>query len=291
MNRRILLAATALAAVTAPLAAQTFNGAADNQVDSQDYYYALSGGKFVNGQTRDGTTGVMQYISDEPYWGVPLDTWYADSWFTQTAGIAMTMKNGASIVYDNNGIEDGSYGTFYTEGSPNNAGLVRGYSNSNNYDWMYAGYFTLDAPTTFTQLIAYFDGNGYYNDGSFDPALFDYRMNIFSSVNGSPMNTGSFLGDVLTTANTAGSFAYSNTSASRLFTTNTYYPAGTTDPIWRLVWTPDNAITLAAGDYFFSSDGLIPTPEVVPEPATLTLLASGLAGMAAARRRKRVTKG
>jgi hypothetical protein len=46
-------------------------------------------------------------------------------------------------------------------------------------------------------------------------------------------------------------------------------------------WDFDNAI------FALNSDGISPPTEVVPEPATMTLLASGLLGLAAARRRRR----
>lgn len=287
--RVAFLAVAATVVVAAPAAAQAFNGAPDNQVDNLDYYYVLSGGKFPNGQTRNGdiaSGGTMRFITDDPIWGFPLDIWQKDSWFTENSGIALTMKNGATIVYDNNGIETGTYGSFYTEGG-DNAGLVRAYSMPNNYDWTYAGLFQLSGPTTFTQLIGYFDGNGYYNDGSFNPANFRYQMNIWSETGDLPTNTGSFLGDVFTTATAGGTFTYSYTGVDRVFTTNNIYPAGTRDPIWRMVWTADAPVTLQAGDYYYANDALVGA--VTPEPGTMSLLGIGLVALVGAQRRKRST--
>ncbi|KKL15435.1 hypothetical protein LCGC14_2505610 [marine sediment metagenome] len=48
--------------------AAIFNGAADNQIDSLGYYYVITGGKFVNGQTVTGkkdTGGSMAFVLDD----------------------------------------------------------------------------------------------------------------------------------------------------------------------------------------------------------------------------------
>ena len=47
-------------------------------------------------------------------------------------------------------------------------------------------------------------------------------------------------------------------------------------------WDFDNAIFAVNGD------GISPPTDVVPEPATMTLIGSGLIGLAAARKRRRI---
>lgn len=275
---------SALSAVQA--SAGVFNGAADNGTDALGYYYIITGGIFTNGQTVNGdraSGGVFSFITDDPSWpgSYAIDTWHKDDWFASNAGFALTMRSpGGAIVYDNNGIETNSYGDYYNaSGSTGLAGLYRGYSMSNNWDWIYAGYFKLTQATTVKELVGYFDANG----GSADPYPFNpnspsirYRMNIWSNdgQNLLPVNTGSFAGDVFTSDAISGTFAASDTGVVRVM------PDLSTDPIYRLSYTLNDAITLQPGEYWFSHDAT-----VVPIPGALFLLGPGLAGIAVIRKR------
>jgi len=244
-----------------------FDGQADYETSVFGLHYFISGGKFVNGQTVNGDNasgGVFRFISDDPNWGsYPLQVWNRDDWFTQNAGLALTLENGGTIVYDNNGIETHTTGGYYDDTQTSIAGLYMGFCMSNNYDWIYAGYFKLEAPTQIDTIIGYFDGTGYY--GYFDPSnpAIAYRMNIFSSymdgIHPMPTNTGAFDGDVLCTDTTSGTFSWSDTGEARRYSGW----GDRTDPIYRLVYTLDTPITLPPGEYFFSHDVFFPTPPEV----------------------------
>lgn len=287
-------AAVASLCGAAAQAGTTFNGHGEVQDDSHGYYYAVTGSKFVNGQTADGTANgrTIRFIQDEPAWGrspSELDQWQKDGFFTDTAGVALTMKNGASTVYDNNGLEDGSFATnnynAQAGGFPTGGhGAPVLYSMSNNFDWIYAGYFKLNAPTTVTSLTGYFVTNASGDTGTVDsgfnpadPAV-GYRMNIFSSFAGTDpntrevTNTNSFTGDVFTSDLTGGTFSFADTGYDRVGS------SGLVSSIYRLTYTLDVPLTLGAGEYFFSHD------VTVPEPATLSVL--GAAGSLLMRRRR-----
>jgi hypothetical protein len=176
-----------------------------------------------------------------------------DDWFSDNAGVGLTLKNGGVIVYDNNGIEDGSYGDYYdATGTHGTHGLYRGYSMPNNFDWIYAGYFKLTGTTTFDQIIGYFDPNGNTSDPvRFNPhsRLIGYRMNIWSNVSGDllPVNTGSFTGDVFTTDSVPGSFSWGDTGVDRVYPSVTGFP----EDIYRLTFTLSSPVTLPPGIYWF----------------------------------------
>jgi hypothetical protein len=244
------------------LCAGQFNVVADNQVDVLGYYYIITGGKFPTGPTPNGDNasgGTFRFLLDDLGWGYPIDTWQKDDWFTDNAGFALTLKNAGLIVYDNNGIEDGTYGDYYNaSGSHGTHGLYRGYSMSNNFDWIYAGYFKITQETAIDQIIGYFDPNGSSLDAfpfnPYSPAI-RYRMNIWSNVTGDllPVNTGGFTGDVFSTDNSQGSFSWSDTGVNRI------YPgvAGFPEPIYRLVFNLSSPINLQPGIYWFSHDASI----------------------------------
>ncbi len=280
MNVKIRLLAILLVAACSPLAsAELFNGHADYEIDSHGYYYIITGGQFPTGNIPNGDNasgGTFRYITDDPGWGsYTLDTWHKDDWFTQNAGFALTLKSGASIVYNNNGIEDGTYGNYYNAtaqglASGDTPGLYRGYSMSNNFDWIYAGYFKIETATTFDQIIGYFDENSGFNR---DDPMIQYRMNIWSNVAGDllPVNTGSFTGDVFSSDNVAGVFTWGDTGVDRVFGTDM---GSVTDDIFFLKYTLATPLTLQPGIYWFSHDAAI-----VPVPAAVLL---GMLGLGAA---------
>jgi PEP-CTERM motif len=278
----------------------TFDGAADNGTGFYGYYYQITGGLFPTGTDPNGDNasgGAFRFIADDPSWGYPIDAWQKDDWFPQNAGLALTIQDSGTTVYDNNGLEDGSYGNYYNAQAQGTAdaatpGLYKAYGMPNNFDWMYASYFRLVEDTTFDTLIAYFDANGSVFDVGDNP--FDmndpnirYIMDIWSTtgdcqadgVGCLPKDTGSFVGDVFSTELTAGTFTTSLTGVNRVFSD------GTTDPIARVTFSLARPITLPAGEYAFGSGAVI---DPVPEPATLLLVGGGLAlaGRLARRRRK-----
>jgi hypothetical protein len=277
-------AGVALLLLCGTAAAAPFNGVSEYQADNLGYYYMITGGKFPTGNIPNGDNGsspnggTFRFVTDDPVvWGRPIaqsGVWQKDDWFPENAGFAVTLKNGASIVYDNNGIEDNTYGSYYDgTGGPSSAtpGLYRGYSMSNNYDWIYAGYFKLESETTITELIGYFDENSGFDRNS---PLIDFRMNVWSNVANDllPTDTSSFDGDVFSSDTTSGTFATSDTGVDRVFGDD----AGNAhDDIFRLTYTLDTPLVLPAGEYWFSHDA-----NIVPEPSSFALIAFGLVGLA-----------
>ncbi len=274
----IVLLACAQVVYAAP-----FNGHADYEIDSKGYYYAISAGQFPNGQTVNGTNGAMYYILDDPNWGsYPIQQWNRDGWFPQTAGLALTMKYQGNIVFDNNGIETHNTGGFYYDvpGGDADPGLYIAYCMSNNFDWIYSGYFKLNEATTVDTLIGYFAYGSYGFTNPDDPFI-QYRMNIWSKTDsgGYPIPAvASFTGDVFSSDNASGTFSNSFTGEYRYSTD--FYPDPYTKDIYRLVLQLDSPITLEAGEYYFGHDA------TVPLPGTLLLLGSGLTGLVVWRRRK-----
>ncbi len=273
-------------AVSAAQGAADFDGQLDYETTSAGWYAVITGGLFTNGQTNNGTNasgGVMRYTFDgdpHPWSSKAQQTWHRDGWFADTAGVALTMKSSGSTVYDNNGIDTGTFSTnFYgnaADPSEITSGLYVGFSMANNIDWIYSGYFKLTEETSIDQISGYFAETYSYPIDLSHPFQFD--MNIFSAVEGEgdnagylmPANTGSFRGDVFSSDNVSGTFAVSDSGQVRHY-------AGFSDNddiIYQLTYDLDSSITLAAGEYFFSHSA-----NVVPEPATLIIWA-GLGALA-----------
>ncbi len=239
------------------------------------FYFVLTGGKIVNGQNKNTLSGVFSPVAfrneDQTAWGSNgYRQWTTNLQltdpYTPTAGLALTLTNVGTIVYDNNGLENGTFGDYYDNSSrfttriPDSAksGLYEAYCMSNYLPASFAGFFRLAAPTTFTQITGYFDPNG-TPELRFNPAdpNFKYRFNIFSNDatrGDKPKETGSFTGDVFSSDRTAGTFAFSDTGAKRVFSD------GASDSIFRMVYTLGTPVTLPAGDYWFEHDAAVPNP-------------------------------
>jgi hypothetical protein len=270
-----------------------FNGAADNQTDIHDYHYAVTGGIFPTGNQPNGTRasgGTMAFITDDPIWGYATQVWHRDTWFAETAGQAMTFRNNGTTIYDNNGIDDGSYGDFYNAQAQGRAnadtpGLYQNYAMANNFDFMYASYFKIEQATTIDQIVGYFNGDGFNNTADPNSPLLNYRFNIWSTVGNCtepnvgclPVNTGSFNGDIFS-MQIAGTGTTSATGVNRVFSN------GSTDPIWRVVFNLETPLVLQPGEYYGGHDRVIAA--AAPEPGAMALLGLGLASLAAARRRR-----
>lgn len=249
------------------------------------FYKAVLGGKAVAGQTINGANALAFRQSDQVAWGSqgynawvhPASTPPID---TTVAGEAMTMRNGGTAVYDNNGIEDGSGASFYNNagGGPDSqkAGLANLQSMSNYFPLIFAGYMRLAQSSTVTEMIGYFDGNG-------EPPLgFDatnpyvkYRMNIWSNSNGLPRETGGYVGDVFSTDTTPGTFSISATSVSRVSSVT----STAAEPLWRLSFRPNSAVTLPAGEYWFSHDASVRDNPSASNSTAASVTASELAAI------------
>jgi uncharacterized protein (TIGR03437 family) len=233
------------------------------------FYWVIGGGKFPNGQTLNGasgTNGAIAHVHNSTGDGANgLRVWTKNLSqgvdLSALSGIAVTLKNGTTTVYDNNGIEDGTSGSFYNNqgGSVDDSAKAGSYvfvSNTKNVDSVMAGYMKITQPTTFTQIIGYFDGNGQDNLLPFNPANIynKYRMNIWSADGSVPAAYNGFTGNVFSSDSIGGTFTYSDTGVSRIF------KDGSKDPIYRLVYTLQSPITLQPGDYWFAHDQSL-TPE------------------------------
>jgi hypothetical protein len=237
------------------------------------FYYGLLGGKAVTGQTLTGTSGANSALafrqSDAITWGttIGLNAWtnntpLTGSQYATVTGLAFTLMNGSTVVYDNNGIEGGTAtttGNFYNNlggGSDTlKPGLEDLYSMSNYFPLAFAGAFTLTQSTTITTLIGYFDP-GASNTLPFDPTnpYLKYRMNIFSSVAGPlPKETGSFTGDIFSSDTAAGTFSFSATNVKMVSSVTTNNPK----TIYRLSYQLTTPLTLPAGQYWFGHDASI----------------------------------
>jgi PEP-CTERM motif len=291
-----LLAAMAVASMMAgAVQAAALDGASDYGTSAHGWYYAVNGGQFPTGNIPNGDNGsggTFRFLVDDAAdWGrnpAESGNWQKDDWHPQNAGIALTLRNGGAIVYDNNGLEgdaatpaDPSYYNFNTGPYPAGGhGAVTAYSMSNNFDWVYAGYFEVVAATQVSSLTGYFAYSSNPNDGltaGFDPndPAVGFRMNIWSNTAGDllPTDTNSFDGDVFTSDSTAGTFSFSDTGFDRV-------GSSSTQDIYRLTYTLAAPITLQPGEYWFSHDA------VIPEPASLALAGAAAVGMLAVRRRR-----
>ena len=234
-------------------------------IEPNGFYWVFTGSLFPNGQSLRGASGstsalAFRHQNSAAYGNAGFNSWTKDinapPSFSGLSGLALTLKSGNSIVYDNSGLETGAANPYYNNGGGGpdeiNPGVTSFYSMSNYFNDLWTGYFRLTQPVTVTQIIGYFDGIG-QSILRFDPNnIFNhYRMNIFSNSNGMP-TANSFTGDVFSSENTPGTFSWSDTGVPCV------YRNGNSAPIYRLVYTLKTPITLKAGEYWFGHDMTVP---------------------------------
>lgn len=255
-------------AVTVTVGGQTTQTAMTIPYQQMGFYFSLLGGKAVAGQTLSGVTGSSSALAyrqtDQVTWGTNGYNAWTDNTgngnqYSVATGVALTLMNGSAIVYDNNGIESATTGTFYdnTGGGANSQkpGLSDLYSMSNYFPLVFSGYFKLAQATTVTSLIGYFDPLGNATP-VFDPSnpYLRYRMNIWSEATGPlPKETGNFTGDVFSSDTVAGTFSYSTTAVNMVSSKAGDKPKS----IYRLTYQLAAPLTLPAGEYWFSHDASI----------------------------------
>ncbi len=262
------------AVITGPVTVRVTAGSVSSQANvtfpyrQLGLYHSLLGGTAVPGETLNGVGGAASALayqqSDVTTWGnTGLNAWTNNTGlgtgYSAVSGLAMTLLNGNTIVYDNNGIETNTYGSFYdnANGPPNaqKPGLSVLFSMSNYFPLIFAGHMRLTQTTTITTMIGYFDALGVLAL-PFDPSnpYVQYRMNIWSNTTGPlPKTTGNFTGDVFSSDSTAGTFTYSNTGAYLISSNAGDAPK----PIYRLVYQLAAPLTLPAGEYWFSHDASV----------------------------------
>ena len=233
------------------------------------FYFALLGGKPVAGSSLNAQAGSVSALAfrqtDQVSWGAEgFQAWSKNTGlgaqYASSPGLALTLRNGSTVVYDNNGIEDRSFGSFYdnTNGGSNSLrpGLANVYSMSNYFPLVFVTDFKLTQRTTITELVGYFDGDG-NSDLPFDPQnpYVQYRMNIWSNLSGNvPKDTTSYVGDVFSSDTVSGTATISDTGARRIFTDPTVPGRNVPDAIYRVSYKLTAPLTLEAGDYWFSHD-------------------------------------
>jgi uncharacterized protein (TIGR03437 family) len=260
--------------VTGPVPVTVSIGSATTQANVNipfqqlGFYSAILGGKAVSGQTTTALGGAGSSLAFESNDALTWGPTGFQAWTNQTGlgssyagipGLAVTLYNGSNIVYDDNGIETGTTGTFYnnTGGGADAAkpGLSTLYSMSNYFPLVFATNIQFAQSTTITKLVGYFETL----ESAvlpFDPAnpFVKYRMNIFSNANGLPkQNTSAFVGDVFSSDTVAGTFAYSDTGVKIISSSSANSPT----IIYRLTYTLSSPITLPAGSYWLSHDASI----------------------------------
>jgi hypothetical protein len=286
------------AVITGPVTVRITEGNISSQANvtlpyrQLGFYHSLLGGQATPGETLNGVSGATSALayqqSDVATWGdTGLNAWTDNtglgSPFSVVSGLAMTLLNGATIVYDNNGIETGGAGGFYDNANgpadSQKPGLSEMFSMSNYFPLVFAGQLRLAQTTTITTMIGYFDAQG-VQALPFDPSnpYVQYRMNIWSNTTGPlPKTTGNFTGDVFSSDTATGTFTFSNTGVNLISSDATDAPK----PIYRLVYRLAVPLTLAAGEYWFSHDasvlaqpGTSSTPESISADDLQRLIAS-----------------
>jgi len=249
------------------------------------FYWTITAGQAQNGLELNGESGASSVLAfrhdDTRQWGqIGLRQWSKDTGlatvFRDVKGIALTLKNGGQIVFDNNGLESGNTRGYYDNrgGGPDSQkpGLVSMFSNSTRSPLVMAGAFRVTQAMTVTEVIGYFEGPSLLRAYPFFPENFfnQFRMNIWSNTTGNlPRETGDFSGDVFSSDRTAGKFGFGTTGVSKVFQN------GVSQQIYWLRYELERPIVLEPGLYWFSHDVAVPKLGANPGGAAISVSGEG----------------